>query len=282
MFENFFPPRGVAEQAEKPKRANIESGARLYCVGDVHGRADLLGEIIDFIARDSQDAPGRTHTILLGDYVDRGPDSAGVLERLSADEFPTEFTALLGNHDRMLLDFLERATVLETWRRHGALETLGSYDVPLAGVMRGGKYEEAQAALRGNMPERHLSFLRARPLVAQSGDYYFCHAGVRPDVPLEEQKETDLLWIRRPFLDFQGSFGKIVVHGHTRVARPDIRPNRINVDTGAFATGALSCLILEENTLRIFSTGDPGVLRPGAPSGTRFRGPTRPKVANGL
>jgi len=120
---------------------------------------------------------------------------------------------------------------------------------------------------RANLPERHLSFLKGRPLVAQSGDYYFCHAGVRPHIQLEEQKEEDLLWIRQPFLDFMGSFGKIVVHGHTRVHRPEVRANCINIDTGTFATGALSCLIMEESTLRIFSTGDPGAL-----SRTLYRG----------
>jgi serine/threonine protein phosphatase 1 len=258
MLENVFRQRAPVEQAGEPRLAKIETGARIYCVGDIHGRDDLLAEVIGFIAHDSANAPGRTLTILLGDYIDRGPDSAAVLERLSAGEFPTEFTALLGNHDRMLLDFLDRPTALETWRRHGALETLRSYDVPLAGVLRGAQYAQAQAALRANLPERHLAFLQACPLVAESGDYYFCHAGVRPHVPLDEQREEDLLWIRQPFLNFAGSFGKIVVHGHTRVSRPEIRANRINIDTGAFATGALSCLILEENTVRIFSTKESG------------------------
>jgi serine/threonine protein phosphatase 1 len=261
MFENFFRPRTKAElmgEASEARLARIESGRRIYCIGDVHGRADLLGQVVDFIAKDLRDASGPTHTILLGDYIDRGPDSAAVLERLSKGEFPTEFTALLGNHERMLLDFFERANVLETWRRQGALETLRSYGVPLADVIRGGKYAEAQAALRGTLPERHLTFLQGRPLAAQSRDYYFCHAGVRPHVALAQQKEEDLLWIRTPFLNFAGSFGKIVVHGHSRVRRPEIRANRINIDTGAFATGALSCLILEKNKLRIFSTSDPG------------------------
>ena len=159
MFENFFRQRA---KAGEPKRAKIESGQRIYCVGDVHGRADLLHEVIDFIAKDVEHAPGRTQTIFLGDFVDRGPDSAGVLERLSAGEFPTEFTALLGNHDRMLLDFIERAAALETWRRYGALETRRSYDVPLAAVIRGTEYAEAQAALRACRRRSESAHIRRR------------------------------------------------------------------------------------------------------------------------
>ena len=145
----------------------------------------------------------------------------------------------------MLLEsFLADPAVGEHWRRLGGLETLHSYGVPVTGLMVGKAYEEAADRLRDAMPAEHTSFLRSLKNSYSTDKYFLCHAGVRPGVPLERQREEDLLWIRDEFLSSTKDFGKIVVHGHTPVEEPEVLPNRINIDTGAFATGRLTCVVL--------------------------------------
>ena len=229
-------------------------GERIYVVGDVHGRSDLLDGVARWIEADMVRDNSRCMTIFLGDYVDRGPDSRGVLDRLSSGDFPTEVAALRGNHEEMLLQFLEDETMLDSWRRYGGLETLTSYGVKVADVMRGQNYDVAREELRARIPGRHIEFLEGLGLSAAIGDYFFCHAGVRPGLPLEDQQSSDLLWIRGDFLNFGESFGKRIVHGHTPVEKPDFRPNRINIDTGAFVSGALTCLVLEDERTSVFTS----------------------------
>ena len=226
-------------------RPSMPERTRVYAVGDVHGRADLLDEIASLIERDCASAPAETITVLLGDYVDRGPQSAAVVERLASGRFPTPLRALRGNHEAMLLRFLAEPRFLEFWRSYGGLETLHSYGVDVAMAMRGGGYEAARDAFVRALPVAHRAFLEATELSASLGDYFFCHAGVRPGRALDRQSAEDLMWIRDGFLSCERSFGKVVVHGHTPVADPDARPNRINIDTGAFATSRLTCLALE-------------------------------------
>jgi serine/threonine protein phosphatase 1 len=221
----------------------------------VHGRNDLLDELADTIQADLASAPREVITVFLGDYVDRGPQSAAVLDRLSVGRFPTPVIALRGNHEEMFLKCLEDSASLDEWRRYGGLETLHSYGVDVKAVMRGEGLEEARAALLAALPAAHLDFLRATQLSVIIGDYFFCHAGVRPGVALERQSADDLMWIRDGFLRFEGSFGKVVVHGHTPVADPDARANRINIDTGAFATSVLTCLVLEGVERRFLTAG---------------------------
>ena len=192
-------------------------------------------------------------TIFLGDYVDRGPDAATVLERLSCCDFPTPIMPLRGNHEEMLVGFLRDAEALSGWRQYGALETLHSYGVQVADVMRGAGFEAARQEFAAKLPPHHLRFIQNTATHAAIGDYFFCHAGVRPGVQLDQQSEHDLLWIRDEFLEHPSSFGKVVVHGHTPVEAPDFRPNRINIDTGAFATGRLTCLVLEDTTKRVLA-----------------------------
>ena len=248
MFSQFFKKKPNVESAAW----RVPPGERIYAVGDVHGRRDLLDGVARWIAADMARDDARALTIFLGDYVDRGPDSRGVLERLSGGDFPTPVRALRGNHEEMLLKFLDDETGLDSWRRYGGLETLNSYDVRVADAMRGQNYDVAREELRARLPDRHLAFLEGLALFAEIGDYYFCHAGVRPGVPLAEQQSSDLLWIRGEFLNFEDSFGKRVVHGHTPVEKPDVRPNRINIDTGAFVSGALTCLALDDDEVRLF------------------------------
>jgi serine/threonine protein phosphatase 1 len=237
--------------------ASTPEGMRIYAIGDVHGRDDLLVELSELIGRDCATARGEVLTLLLGDYVDRGPNSAAVVERLAAGRFATPFQALRGNHETILLRFLADPSVLEFWRSYGGLETLHSYGVDVSAAMRGEGYEAARDAFSDALPDAHRAFFEATELSATFGDYFFCHAGVRPGTPLADQSEEDLLWIRDGFLSHERSFGKIVVHGHTPVASPEVRANRINIDTGAFATSTLTCLALEGEDRRFLSVSEP-------------------------
>jgi len=228
---------------------------RTYVIGDIHGRSDLLDQIVEEIKRDLETSPvAEGLTVTLGDYVDRGPDSRGVLDRLARNPFPTRYIALKGNHEALFEAFLRDPTVASQWRRWGGLETLHSYGVPVAQVMVGKGFEEASNALRQSVPQEHFRFLGSLRFSLSLGDYFLCHAGVRPGVPLEHQQPEDLLWIREEFLNSRVSFGKVVVHGHTPTASPEVLPTRINIDTGAFATGRLTCLVLEGESRRFLST----------------------------
>lgn len=248
MLAKLAPASGRSAPAAPP-------GLRLYAVGDVHGRLDLLTRLGELISADLAKAEGiEAGAVFLGDYVDRGPDSAGVLEMLSAGGFPIRHVALRGNHEEIMLKFLEDENVLDSWRKYGGMETLHSYGVSVADVMRGSGYDRARESLIRALPPAHLEFLRSTSPCVEFGDYFFAHAGAKPGVPLERQVPDDLLWIREEFLRNEGSFGKIVVHGHTPVERPDERPNRVNIDTGAYASGRLTALVLEGNTRRFLST----------------------------
>ena len=237
--------------------ASTPNGLRVYAVGDLHGRDDLLGDLAAMIEHDCASAPGEVVTLFLGDYIDRGPNSAAVVERLATGRFPTPLRALRGNHEAVLLEFLDDPAALGFWREYGGLETLHAYGVDVSKAMRGQNYQEARDAFLTVLPASHRAFLEATELSATIGDYFFCHAGVRPGTALSAQTEEDLLWIRDGFLASERSFGKIVVHGHTPVAKPEIRANRINIDTGAFATSRLTCLALEGEERRFLSVGEP-------------------------
>ena len=227
---------------------------RVYVIGDIHGRSDLLDKMIARVEQDFERHPTLDGlTVTLGDYVDRGPDSPGVLDRLAKNPFPTPYTALKGNHEALFEAFLSDPAVASQWRRFGGLETLHSYGVSVAAVMVGKGFEEASAALRYAVPEEHFRFLGSLQLATSVGDYFLCHAGVRPGIPLERQSAEDLLWIRDEFLNSRTGFGKIIVHGHSPAAEPEILPNRINIDTGAYATGRLTCLVLEPGIRRFIS-----------------------------
>jgi len=162
--------------------------------------------------------------------------------------------ALKGNHESLFEAFLHDPAVAGQWRRLGGLETLNSYRVSVASLMMGRNYEQAAEDLRAAVPAAHLEFLRSLSMSLTTGRYFMCHAGVRPGVPLNRQSEEDLLWIREEFLSSRADFGKIVVHGHTPTESPEVRPNRINIDTGAFMTGRLTCAVLDQGRPRFLST----------------------------
>lgn len=240
--------------SDKRGAASLPDGLRVYAIGDVHGRLDLLETLAFQIEADLTDAPELAVTIFLGDYVDRGPDSAGVLDMLASRDFPTEFLALRGNHEEVMLKFLRDPEVLESWRYYGGLETLHSYGIDVLPAMRGVGYENIRLSLLERLPRSHVQFLRETAPSTTFGDYFFCHAGARPGTPLDQQTTRDLLWIRDEFLGFRGGWDRVVVHGHTPVAEPELLATRINVDTGAFASSILTALVLEGSQRRILST----------------------------
>ncbi len=248
------------------KEPSTPDGVRLYAIGDIHGRADLLRELHSMIAQDVEDlAPeSRAIIIYLGDYIDRGHEVPELLDMLSSGPPPGfEAVYLKGNHEAMLLDFLEDATLGIAWRETGGYETLRAYGVTQTTIdINPMHYDAAQTALHNALPEKHLTFLQNLALSATYGDYFFCHAGVRPGVKLDEQKEADLIWIRSKFLESKRNFGKVVVHGHTPSFTEDgrggvdIKDNQIGIDTGAWMTNILTCLVLDGTESWFLQTGD--------------------------
>jgi serine/threonine protein phosphatase 1 len=229
----------------------MPDGLRVYAIGDVHGSADLLAQLLLVIDTDSATYPAtQVVEVLLGDYIDRGPQSQQVLDLLIARSQRRRMVFLKGNHENCITDFLRDPAMLEHWKELGGLETLSSYG--LKPSIRPDRREQAELAiaLRRVLPDTHRYFLSRLTKSFDCGDYFFVHAGVRPGIPLSQQKEEDLLWIRGEFLDYKKGFGKIIIHGHTPVAEPDIHPNRINIDTGAYATGNLTCLVLQGEEMR--------------------------------
>ncbi len=231
-------------------------------MGDVHGRADLLEVLLGRIAADAGRHPGDTGRTLvfLGDYIDRGSSSRGVVERLLRDPLPGFATVtLLGNHEEALLDVLDGRSDGMDWLGFGGLETLLSYGVPLKGFPdTPQRAAELRAGLASAVPESHVAFFRACTLHHTVGDYVFVHAGVRPGVALDRQHPADLLWIRDEFLRHRAPSlpGKVVVHGHTICDLPQDVGHRINVDTGAFVSGRLTCLVLRGERRQFLSTLD--------------------------
>ncbi len=227
----------------------VPDGTRVYAIGDIHGRADLLVRLYREIAEDAETgAPKRKVIVHLGDYVDRGPDSAGVID-LALGGGPEGFEPvfLMGNHEHLLLNFLDIGGAGgDVWLVNGGRQTLHSYDVDVASLILGRiTFSGTAEEFRANLPLAHLDFYRSLSLYHVEGDYLFVHAGIRPGVALEEQTEQDLLWIRSRFLLDSRDHGHVVVHGHTVDLYPTVRANRIGIDTGAYVTGRLTCLVLE-------------------------------------
>lgn len=248
---------GQPGRSEGSRAARVPEETRVYAVGDIHGRADLLDEMLRLIERDNGNAPPvrETALVFVGDYVDRGPDSAGVFDRLLKTARSGRYTMhlLKGNHEVMFLDFLAESTAFFQWAANGGVETLESYDLDVHAMSLDSPERLRRAALAA-IPEAHLDLLRGLETFAAIGDYLFVHAGMRPGVPLEAQSEHDLIWIREPFLNYEGDLGKVVVHGHTPVPEPEIRANRINIDTLAWRSGTLTSLVLEGTSRRFLST----------------------------
>lgn len=240
----FLKPR---QSAKKPR---LPEGIRVYAFGDIHGRADLLREMFTVVDADLVRNPVRRAIhVFLGDYVDRGPDSAGTLDLLIERGRRHETICLKGNHEVFMLEVLLDPSKLGDWSKFGGLPTLMAYGIQP--TLNPGPAEQVALieALRKRLPDAHRRFLEGLLPSYICGDFFFVHAGVRPGIPLNEQTEADMLWIRDEFLDSEENFGKFIVHGHTPVREPDIRPNRINIDTGAYATGNLTLLTIQEDSM---------------------------------
>jgi serine/threonine protein phosphatase 1 len=248
-------------RATPPEPASVPAGQAVYAVGDIHGRADLLEALLRRIAAEAEHHPDDTdrRLIFLGDYIDRGASSRGVVERLLQDPLPGFATVrLLGNHEEAMIDFLDERSDSLDWLTYGGLETLMSYGVPLRSFPDSAqRAAELRVALRDAVPPSHIDFYRACSLHHTVGDYVFVHAGVRPGVPLEKQIPADLLWIRDEFLRARSALpGKVVVHGHTICDMPQDLGHRVNIDTGAFVSGRLTCLVLRGTRRQFMSTLD--------------------------
>ena len=255
-------------------------GCRIYAVGDVHGRLDALDGLIAAIRSDAASA-AQPILVMLGDYVDRGPASREVLDRLIELEGDArlETRFIRGNHDDTMLQFLTVPSIGASWCSFGGAETLKTYgvDAPLMNDDPQG-WEAAREAFAAAISPQQVRFLQALEAYAEYGDYFFTHAGVRPGVELEEQDPHDLMWIRDDFLRGSATFSKAIVHGHTPEEDAFVSDRRIGVDTGAYATGRLTAVVLEGVERRLIQaqvSGGRGVCRP-----CRHRAPDR--TASGL
>lgn len=235
----------------------LPAGQTVYAVGDVHGRADLLLKLMAKIEADISALPEGQNVslIFLGDYIDRGFHSREVIEALLTLALPgVEVFCLAGNHEDMLLNFLDDPANGGLWLGVGGLAALASYGVYVAEDSDVDALVQASNELKQKMPASHLEFLQNLKEDHRIGDYYFVHAGLRPDVPFVAQRREDKLGIRREFTKSDFDFGCKIVHGHTGVRKPEIRPNRIAVDTGAFATGVLTTAVLQDDGISFIST----------------------------
>jgi len=247
----------------KPPRppASLPAGQRVYAVGDVHGRFDLLQDLVGRIEADNAArAPTDVHVVMLGDLIDRGPQSREVIDYFlqGAADF-AKWHFIMGNHEEMLLKLIDKpdSALMPQFLRFGGRETFESYGAPQRVLDTPDLY--TPDTLPAYVPEPHRSFMRRMGDGILVGDYFFTHAGIRPGVALDAQEAQDLRWIRKGFLDSEADHGMIVVHGHTVLEEVEVRPNRIGIDTGAYASGRLTALGLEgEERWFLQTEGEPG------------------------
>ncbi len=241
LFKKSDPPA--------PRHWSVPAGARVYAIGDIHGRLDLLEAVLAKIEEDERArGPATTHMVYLGDLMDRGPDSRGVIERLMAVEAAAPETVFLcGNHEELMIGVWEGNRALTpTFHRAGGRETLMSYGIS-ADEYDGWDFDQVTDATQRAVPQAHIAFLKRFKDWHVIGDYAFVHAGIRPGVHLEDQDAVDLRWIRGEFTKSTQDHGVMVIHGHTIRDDVDEQPNRIGIDTGAYATGKLTAIGLEGN-----------------------------------
>jgi len=250
------PAQGVVNESASYVDPSLPEGRRLYCIGDIHGRLDLLEELQEMIRADADGFEGSKGVVFLGDYIDRGAQSKQVLDLLidhPMDGF--DVVHLLGNHEQAMLDFLAHPQSAAAWLRFGGQVTLMSYGVGIGRVQVFQHLPVLRDELEEKLPRSHLEFLAACKLVHTEGSYCFAHAGIRPGVSVDEQVAEDLLWIRDEFTGSGADHGCIVVHGHSISEEVEMLPNRIGIDTGAFYSGLLTALVLEGSEQRLLQTG---------------------------
>lgn len=254
MIARLFKSRKADAEPSQP--ASVPAGVRVYAFGDIHGRLDLFDQLLDIVeADDRARGQAETHIILLGDLVDRGPDSAGVVERaIQLSQCGLRFDCLMGNHEEVFLESFSSAQVLRFFLRIGGRETILSYPITLA-EYRELEIEALQVRLNEIVPQAHRDFLSKLTDQVRVGDYLFVHAGIRPGVGFDEQRTKDLRWIRDDFLDDERDHGAIIVHGHTITESVEECTNRIGIDTGAYMSGELTAIGLEGSDRWYLSTG---------------------------
>ena len=230
----------------------------IYAIGDVHGCLDKLLALEDLIRADANRQRGVKLILMLGDYVDRGPDSARVIEHLVASPIEGVFRLCIsGNHDAAFCDFLAGRLSAAEWIDFAGIATLASYGCDLYEYTRGLRVNERrlQRELRQKIPQQHREFLASLPVAVSMPNFFFAHAGARPGVDLDDQNDHDLLWIRDAFVNQPALFGKTIVHGHTISAEPSIAVGRIGVDTGAYAGGPLTAVRISRGSVDFLSVG---------------------------
>lgn len=243
--------RNLFRSAPQPRLAAVPEGTRYYLIGDIHGRLDLYSALIDGIEQDDAARPGaESHVVLLGDLVDRGPDSAGVIARTRTWQQQRSVRVLAGNHEEMFLNSFQKPEVLRHFLKHGGRETVLSYGLSKK-QFNAMNLDELFELMPKLIPQADIDYIRDFEEMIIAGDYLFVHAGIDPAVPLNEQKRSDMLWIRDRFLDHTGPLEKVVVHGHTIFNKVMDCGNRIGIDTGAFRSGVLTALVLEGDQRRI-------------------------------
>ena len=236
------------------KVPSAPEGCRIYAVGDVHGCLAELDSLLGRIEADCSAYAGATHLVFVGDLVDRGPDSAGVVRRLRLGPLPCERQSfIMGNHEEAMIAVYEgELESLSGWLTYGGAETLESYGLDRTEVFRLG--QNLPRRMQAAIPQEDVAFIRSFKDKVSLGDYLFVHAGVRPGVPLSEQQANDLRWIRSEFLDDdETDHGAVIVHGHTICEEPEVRTNRIGIDTGCYSSGRLTALVLEGTNRRFLT-----------------------------
>lgn len=242
--------------SNKPQSAPCPpEGRRIYAIGDIHGSATLLTRLIDRIRADAAARDARHETlIILGDFIDRGADSAAVMNGLFANRSSENLVVLLGNHESAMVSaYRGDRSALAFWLKFGGVETLASFGVDMAG-MGAADIEAAMIRLRRSVPEHLIEWMETLPTSYRAGDYLFVHAGIRPRIRLARQKPADFLWIRDEFLASEDDHGVVVVHGHSQVERVQFKPNRISLDTGAYQSGVLSAVGLQDSERWVIDT----------------------------
>ena len=253
LLKNIFNTKTIQTEL-----TGLPDNHRLYCIGDIHGRLDLLKKLEHLILADAEPYLGDKTIVYLGDYIDRGSDSKQVIDHLIDNNSLNEFKKiyLLGNHEQVLLQFLHTGdpSIANDWFKFGGLATLVSYGVELRGIPTSKDMQRICADLANKMSAQHLNFYQNLMHSYELGDYYFVHAGIKPKTKLEKQRPEDMIWIREEFTNSNLFHGKVIVHGHTVTPEPELLSNRIGIDTGAYSTGVLTCAVFESLSCKFIQT----------------------------
>lgn len=255
-LKNLFAPKRNVE----PPRPGIPEGRRVYAIGDIHGRDDLLRKLLGIIAEHRDGYEGEVTYVFLGDYVDRGMQSREVIDTLMTYDYAGAETIFLrGNHEQVMLDIFTEPMMAKGWLAFGGLETLLSYRVPTHGMPASeADFIRLSQQMEKTIPEEHIAFLRDTLISWELGDCLFVHAGVNPDYPLDQQHQHDLLWIKEAFIDAARQYEKLIVHGHYIEDDAALLPHRVGLDTGAYSSDRLTCGVFEGNDVSLLDTLDGG------------------------